>query len=195
MKTLLALLPLSALLTATACGPSQAERADALAAFTTVQQVLQHPRCQNCHIPGDSPLQFDGGVPHEMGVVRGPDGSGAPGLPCATCHGTANPPASYGIIAPPGAPSWKLPPPDQKMVFIDLTPAQLCETIKDPKRTGGKDLQAMYEHVAHDELVGWGWAPGGARIPVPIPRDQFAAKFKTWMDGGAPCPDGDVAMK
>ncbi|WP_150640883.1 hypothetical protein [Pseudomonas fluorescens] len=30
----------------------------ALAAFTTVQKVFQSPRCQNCHIPGDSPLQF-----------------------------------------------------------------------------------------------------------------------------------------
>ena len=26
--------------------------------FATVQKVFQHPRCQNCHIPGDSPLQY-----------------------------------------------------------------------------------------------------------------------------------------
>ena len=177
------------------CGPSRQERADALAAFTTVQQVFQHPRCQNCHVPGDAPLQFDGGVPHQMGVVRGPDGSGAPGLPCATCHGAANPPESYGISAPPGAPAWKLPPPDQKMVFIDLSPAQLCETIKSREKNGGRDLEAMHEHVAHDELVGWGWHPGGARIPVPVPREELSAKFRTWMDGGAPCPDGAVAIR
>ena len=67
-------------------------RIQALAAFTTVQEVLQHPRCQNCHIPGDAPLQFDAGLTHAMGVMRGPEGHGAAGLPCATCHGESNPP-------------------------------------------------------------------------------------------------------
>ena len=56
-----------------------------------MQQVFQHPRCQNCHIPGDAPLQFDAGLPHAMDVERGPDGKGAPGLPCSTCHGDAEP--------------------------------------------------------------------------------------------------------
>lgn len=36
-----------------------AEDQAALTAFATVQKVFQSPRCQNCHIPGDSPLQFD----------------------------------------------------------------------------------------------------------------------------------------
>ena len=78
-------------------------------AFATVQKVLQHPRCQNCHIPGDAPLQFDDGQPHAQGILRGPDGKGAPGLPCSSCHGTENPPESYGPHAPPGAPGWALP--------------------------------------------------------------------------------------
>src|SRR5438128_8514637 len=90
------------------------KRTAAIAAFATVQKVLQHPRCQNCHIPGDAPLQFDAGLPHAMAVARGPDGHGARGLPCATCHGESNPPASYGPNAPPGAPHWGLPPPDHK---------------------------------------------------------------------------------
>ena len=108
------------------CGPSSADKAKAIEAFATVQKVFQHPRCQNCHIPGDAPLQFDEGLPHTMAVVRGEHGYGVPGLPCATCHGVANPPASYGPHAPPGAPNWKLPPPDQKMVFIGLSGAELC---------------------------------------------------------------------
>jgi hypothetical protein len=188
----LGLVPLTLL--AGGCGPSPEERAAGIAAFTTVQQVLQHPRCQNCHIPGDAPLQFDGGLPHQMGVVRGPDGHGAPGLPCSTCHGNANPPESYGLNAPPGAPQWHLPPPDRKMVFIDLSPAELCETIKDEKKTG-KNLRQMLEHNAHDELVGWGWEPGGARSPVPIPREQFVESFRTWMEAGAPCPEPVVAQR
>ena len=41
--------------------PSAEQTAAGVAAFATVQKVFQHPRCQNCHIPGDSPLQFDAG--------------------------------------------------------------------------------------------------------------------------------------
>jgi hypothetical protein len=78
---------------------------DGIAAFETVKTVLQHPRCQNCHIPGDAPLQFDDGRVHAQEVQRGLDGKGAPGLPCATarahCAESAAPARS--------APSW-LPP-------------------------------------------------------------------------------------
>src|SRR5215831_8940826 len=95
--------------------------AEGAATFETVRAVLQHPRCQNCHIPGDAPLQFDAGLVHGQNVMRGGDGMGAPGLPCSTCHGTANPPASWGEHMPPGAPSWRLPPPQRKMVFIGLS--------------------------------------------------------------------------
>src|SRR5450830_684421 len=41
----------------------------ALRAFEIVRMVLQHPRCQNCHIPGDAPLQGDEGHPHNQNVV------------------------------------------------------------------------------------------------------------------------------
>ena len=172
MRRLLLLLVVLAL---AACGPSKRQRQDGLAAFATVQQVFQHPRCQNCHIPGDQPLQFDQGLAHAQGVLRGPEGNGPPGLPCSTCHGAANLPESYGSRAPPGAPNWHLPPPGQRMVFIDLSPAELCETIKDPKRNGNRTLDAMIKHVAEDPLVGWGWHPGGERAPVPIAREEVAA--------------------
>lgn len=172
---------------ATAGGPGD-PRAAALAAFDTVQAVLQHPRCQNCHIPGDAPLQFDAGIVHAQNVQRGPAGKGAPGLPCATCHGTSNPPPSYGAHMPPGAPNWHLPPPSHKMVFIGLSKADLCATIKDPQRNGGRDFAALLEHVSSDKLVLWGWNPGVGRAAVAVPHDLFVAKFKTWLAGGAPCP-------
>jgi hypothetical protein len=165
-----------------------ADAAAGLAAFETVRKVLQHPRCQNCHPAGDAPLQFDDGRTHGMNVKRGAEGLGAPGLPCSTCHGTRNPPASFGASMPPGAPNWHLPPARTPMVFFGVSPARLCATIKDPKATGGKDLAAMLHHVAEDELVGWGWDPGVGRAPVPIPRAEVAAAFRTWMDAGAPCP-------
>jgi hypothetical protein len=165
-----------------------ADAASGLAAFETVRKVFQHPRCQNCHIPGDAPLQLDEGRPHAQNVLRGPDGHGAAGLPCATCHTARNAPASYGASMPPGAPNWHLPPPQTRMVFINLTPAQLCRTVKDSRATGGKDLPAMLEHVAKDELVAWGWDPGVGRAPVPVPKAEVVAAFRTWMEAGAPCP-------
>jgi len=163
-------------------------RAAALAAFDTIQTVLQHPRCQNCHIPGDSPLVLDSGAAHPQNVQRGSAGIGVPGLPCTTCHTAKNLPATYGPHMPPGAPGWRLPPPGQKMVFIHLSKADLCATIKDPKRNGGKDLAALLEHVDHDKLVLWGWDPGVGRAPVSVPHEAFVASFKTWIAGGAPCP-------
>ena len=165
-------------------------RADTLAvqAFETVAKVLQHPRCQNCHIPGDAPLQFDDGRPHGQNVQRGRFGHGTPGLPCSTCHGRKNPPASYGASIPPGAPNWRLPAAAHKMVFIDLKPAQLCAAIKDPRATAGRSLPGMLKHLSTDELVAWGWEPGVGRAAVPISRADVVAAFKTWMDAGAPCP-------
>ncbi len=171
------------------CGPSAEQKAAAISAFVTVQQVLQHPRCVNCHIPGDAPLQFDSGVTHTQNVQRGPDGKGAPGLPCATCHGDSNPPASYGPHAPPGAPHWALPPPDQKMAWLGLGAPALCAALKDPKQNGNRDLAALLKHVTEDKLVLWGWNPGGERAPVSVPHAQFIASFKTWMDAEAPCPE------
>ncbi|KAF1723146.1 hypothetical protein [Pseudoxanthomonas wuyuanensis] len=185
------LLPCLALAVLTACGPriSPEQKAQALQAFATVEQVFQHPRCINCHIPGDAPLQFDSQTRHAMNVVRGPEGKGAPGLPCATCHAEANPPAGYGPHAPPGAPHWQLPPPDQKMAWIGLPAAELCAMIKDKQRNGGRDFAALTKHVAEDKLVLWGWEPGGDRAPVPVPHDRFVAAFTAWADAGGPCPE------
>src|SRR5262245_51307725 len=175
---------------ASAFAAERVSRQDGLRAFDTVRQVLQHPRCQNCHIPGDAPLQFDDGLPHFQNVQRGVDGRGMAGLPCATCHAASNPPASYGPHAPPGAPNWHLPPANQKMVFIGLAPAELCSAIKDPAHNGNRTLEAMLEHVSHDELVLWGWNPGAERAPVPVTHDDFVAAFERWMAADAPCPEG-----
>jgi hypothetical protein len=157
-------------------------------AFETVRAVLQHPRCQNCHIPGDAPLQYDQGLAHAQNVVRGADGKGAAGLPCATCHGVSNPPAAWGAHMPPGAPGWRLPASDRKMVFIGLSSGDLCRRLKDPNENGGRSLELLVRHVSDDQLVLWGWSPGEGRDPVSIPHAEFVAQFKTWVAAGAPCP-------
>ncbi|MDB4953787.1 MAG: hypothetical protein JWO36_1356 [Myxococcales bacterium] len=153
------------------------------AGFMTLYRVLQSPRCRNCHPAGEAPLQFDDGRPHAMNITRRSERNG---VACATCHRDKN---GTRPGQPPGAPNWKLPPADMPMVFEGRSPRQLCEQLKDPAQTKGRDIPALIEHVAKDELVGWGWAPGVGRTPVPIPRDQVTAAMKTWSGAGAPCPE------
>ena len=162
--------------------------AEAQKAFAVVQRVLQHPRCQNCHIPGDAPLQLDEGRVHTQNVVRGTNGMGAKGLACSACHATENPPASYGPNMPPGAPGWRLPSARHKMIFIGLPASDLCRHLKDQEENGGMDLAVLLKHVREDKLVLWGWDPGLGRAPVDVPHAEFVAAFKQWVDGGGACP-------
>lgn len=160
----------------------------ALRAFEVVRSVLQHPRCQNCHIPGDSPFMDDAETPHDQGIVRGATGRGAPANECSSCHQKTNLPVAYGEHAPPGSPGWRLPPPATRMVFNGLSPRQLCLSLKDRRGTGGRDLAAMREHIRSNGQVAWGWAPGANRTVPPATRAETVTAFKAWMDGGAPCP-------
>jgi len=162
---------------------------DPIASFETVRAVMLSPRCVNCHPAGDAPTQGDGSRVHQEFVQRGPAGRGRPGLECTTCHARANPPASYGAHLPPGVSvGWRMPPPEQRMVFAGMSSAALCEQLKDPKQNGGRSMAQMVEHASTDPLVLWAWAPGFGRAPVPVPHEEFAHAFKTWADAGAPCP-------
>ena len=162
--------------------------ADGARLFEPIRAVLQNPRCQNCHIPGDAPLQYDGGVVHAQNVKRGADGKGFAALQCSACHQSENAPAVLGPHAPPGAPDWHLPPENLKMVFIGLSARELCLTVKDPKRNGKRTMDDFVKHMAEDKLVDWGWHPGGDRKPVPISKEDTVAAVKAWVAAGAPCP-------
>ncbi len=155
-------------------------------AFLEVYKVFVSPRCQNCHPSGDAPLQGDDSHPHLQNVKRGKDGHGVYGMRCDTCHQSGN---LAGEHMPPGNPKWALPPPENKMVFVGRTPAQLCRQLKDPKQNGGRSLQRLFEHVSSDDLVGWGWDPGDGRALPPLNRADTSAQMKVWIDGGAACPE------
>jgi hypothetical protein len=187
VSAILVLSGAAALFSAAAPAAAPVSKNEGLAAFETVRAVLQHPRCQNCHIPGDAPLQFDAGLVHSQNVVRGRFGMGVSGLPCSTCHGVANPPASYGAHMPPGAPKWRLPGPEHKMVFIGLSSGELCRHLKNKEENHNMSFEALLRHVATDKLVLWGWSPGVGREPVSVPHEEFVAKFKTWIAAGAHC--------
>lgn len=169
--------------------PARAAKLDtneSRAAFLQVYSVLTSPRCQNCHPAGDSPLQGDDSHEHLQNVKRGKDGYGVYGMRCDTCHQTKNLPGEH---MPPGNPKWSLPLPEQKMVFVGRTPAELCKQLKDPKQNGGRTLAMLLDHIANDDLVGWAWNPGDGRTLPPLSRVETAAQMKVWVEGGAACPE------
>jgi len=156
------------------------------AAFLQVYRVLVSPRCQNCHPAGDAPLQGDDSHVHLQDVKRGKDGHGVYGMRCDTCHQATNLPGDH---MPPGNPKWSLPSPELKMVFVGRSAPELCKQIKDPKQNGGRSLQALFDHIAKDDLVGWGWNPGDGRTLPPLNRADTVAQLRIWIDGGAACPE------
>lgn len=162
------------------------DEAQSLRAFSVVASVLASPRCLNCHVPGDSPLQGDGGTPHNMNVKRGPDGRGTPAMRCTNCHQDQNPTTLH---APPGRPDWRLPPPDKRMAWQGLSVGEICRTLKHPARNGGKTPDQLIEHVRDDRIVNWGWDPGPGRSIPPVSHDEFVAQMTAWVQTGAACPN------
>jgi len=152
------------------------------ALFSEAGKVILHARCLNCHPAGDQPSQGEAVTPHLPAVVRGPDGHGAIGLRCDTCHQAEN----YAPSGVPGHPKWALAP--LEMAWQGQTLGAICAQLKDPARNGGKSLAQIHEHMAHDSLVGWGWSPGGARKPAPGTQAQLGALVGAWIATGAECP-------
>jgi hypothetical protein len=161
------------------------DSATSVAAFQSIVAVLRHPRCLNCHSTGDFPRQGDDGHPHAMDVRRGPDGKGVTAEKCGTCHQDHNLGEEH---LPPGAPNWHLPPAGTPMIWQGLSDRQICEQLKDPARNGHRAIQDLVPHMTEDKLVAWGWNPGPGRAPVPMPKEEFNAKVKEWIAGGAVCP-------
>lgn len=156
------------------------------AIFTEMGKVLTSPRCLNCHPRTDSPTQGDAMLLHNPPVTRGPEGFGAAGMECATCHGPRNATFGNGPETVPGNPRWHLAP--KSMAWQGLTLSQICAAIKDPRKNGGMTLAQLIEHNGKDELVGWGWSPGPDRAPAPGTQAAFGALTKAWVDSGAVCP-------
>jgi len=153
-------------------------------AFQAIAGLLQSPRCLNCHVPGDAPLQGDDGRRHTMNVKRGSDGRGTPALPCTTCHQRENAERAH---APPGAPDWRMPPPAMRMAWQGLAVDALCEALKAPAHNGGRSLAALEDHLRNDPIVAWGFRPGPGRKPPRLSQPELVARFVEWKDAGAPC--------
>lgn len=161
----------------------------AVAMFEEAGKVIQHPRCINCHPRGESPLQGMTMHRHQPPVSRGDGGMGMPGMMCVTCHGSANIDVvgqAETLKSIPGDPAWHLAP--AEMAWEGKSLGSICEQIKDPARNGGKTMDELVEHMAHDSLVGWGWQPGAGREPAPGSQEVFGELIRRWAADGAACP-------
>lgn len=165
-------------------GPS-----DGLAAWEKAYEVFSHPRCVNCHVPDDNrprwsgPNYGDKPQYHGMNIIADATRMRAAGLPCTTCHRNENAKFPHGA---PGAPNWKLAP--VEMVWWEKSSAEVCEQIKDPERNGNRTVEEVADHIGHDELVNWGWAPGPGREPAPHSAEDVVAYLLKWQAAGTPCP-------
>ena len=190
MRTLTSSVMLVAAMGAHAAGDGDAQASRGLEAWGRIQQVLLHPRCANCHVGDDAtprwPPATPGGTPrvHGMGIVAGTDRMGVgTGLPCMTCHTAHNGQTPH---SPPGAPGWALAP--ASMQWFGKTSAQVCRQLKDPARNGGRSIAQVADHIAHEPLVQWSWAPGPGREPAPYSAQEVARLVEAWGTLGAPCP-------
>jgi hypothetical protein len=166
----------------------QAERSRAL--FGEIAKVVTHPRCMNCHPAGEHPLQGADHREHMPPAFRGDGGTGIAGLSCSACHTEKNftlvgTDAAYKSI--PGHPRWGLAP--LEMAWQGKSLSQICQQMKDEKRNGGRTLAMLQEHLAHDDLVAWGWSPGEGREPAPGSQAQLGELTQAWIDSGAVCPN------
>lgn len=167
-------------------GRAKGKAADPAAAWAVVYEALQHPRCLNCHPAGNVPLQGEESRPHAQNVQRGTDGTGRFALRCANCHREENTPGAH---QPPGAPHWQLPHPRMPLIFEGRTSAELCRQLADPEQNGGRTPEQVFEHIAKDPLVLWGWSPGEGREPVSVPHADLLAALRVWIDAGCACPE------
>ena len=164
-----------------------ADRADrSRALFLEASRVLLHPRCANCHPDGDVPAQGMQMIPHQPPVTRGPDSHGVVGMECAGCHQDRN----LALARVPGAPDWHLAP--REMAWVGKTPRYICEQMKDPKRNGGRSLEQIVEHNAHDKPRRLGLVSRRDREPAPGTQEQFGAIIAAWVETGAECPSEEA---
>jgi len=167
-----------------AAQPASAEttQAESLAAWNQIAQVLDNPRCLNCH-QLNSPLQGDSRRPHIPHVVRGPDNHGVGAMRCGNCH---NDTGNNDTSRTPGGLHWQLAP--VSMLWQGLSSADLCRALLDKSKNGNRSPEDLIEHMDKEPLVLYGWDPGRGRKPVPISHADFMVVMRTWVATGTACP-------
>ncbi len=157
-------------------------------AFDLMMDVLTHKRCVNCHPSGDAPRQGEDSHLHNFGIVRGEDNHGLVGYTCNTCHQDEN----NDFSGVPGAPHWAVAP--IEMAWEGKSRVEIARQMMDPKRNGGRTAEEIMEHLTEHELVLWAWDPGidaagNSREKPPVPKDEYIAAVKEWIENGAIIPE------
>lgn len=186
---------IAALLAAPAPAAAESDpRAGGLAAWERVFEVVSHPRCANCHVGPDERPMWSGPSygktrPHGMNIRAGESRIGAETLPCATCHTTLDG-SGAGNAAPHAAPRvaapWMLAPVEAH--WFGRPSAAICRQLRDPARNGDRTHAELAEHLGHDVILHWAWAPGGGREPAPHSLEEHIADLLAWGAAGMPCP-------
>jgi hypothetical protein len=75
------------------------------------------------------------------------------------------------------------------MGWTGLGIGELCRTLLDPAKNGGRSVDDLVKHMTADPLVRWAWHPGRGRLPPPVPADDLKVALDLWAAAGAPCPN------
>ncbi|QJF50366.1 hypothetical protein [Roseobacter ponti] len=168
-------------------------RGQALEAWARIYEVVSHPRCANCHTgPSDRPMwsgpSYRETRPHGMNIRAGESRIGAETLPCRTCHITTETGGNAAAhMAPQVADAWRLAPVEAH--WFGQTSAYICTRLRDPDLNGGRTAGEIADHLGHDVILHWAWAPGGGREPAPYDLERHIADIRIWGDAGQPCPE------
>ena len=140
--------------------------------FDKMMSVLTHKRCVNCHPAGNQPHQGEDSHVHNFGVQRGEDNHGVAALRCESCHQQEN--NNYSGV--PGAPEWSVAP--LSMAWEGLSRVEIAQSMMNPEKNGGRNLEEIVKHLTEHELVLWAWEPGvdaegNPRELPPVPKDEY----------------------
>ena len=166
-------------------------REDGLAAWGRIYEVTSHPRCANCHVgPSDVPMwsgpSYGKTRPHGMNIRAGESRIGAEYVPCQSCHAYNETEGQTGAhMAPRVAASWQLAPVEAD--WFGKSAVEICNQLRDPERNGGRTMRDLAEHLHHDVVLHWAWAPGGGRQPAPYSLQDHVDDILAWGTAGFPC--------
>jgi len=166
-----------------------------LEAWSRIYEVASHPRCANCHTgESDRPMwsgpSYGKTRVHGMNIQAGKSRIGAETLLCQTCHTTKNEDWASANETPHAAPrvamNWSLAPVEAH--WFDRTTEQICAQLRNPDTNGNRDMLQIAEHLNHDLILHWAWAPGGGREPAPYSLQEHVNDILAWGVAGMPCP-------
>lgn len=166
----------------------------ALEAWSRIFEVTSHPRCSNCHVgPSNIPMwsgpNYGKARPHGMNINAGESRIGAETVLCSTCHTTKSEDWQKANETPHAAPrvamDWRLAPVEAE--WFGKTSVEICNQLRDPERNGDRTYLEIAEHLDHDLILHWAWAPGGGREPAPYDLQSHLNDILIWGVGGQPC--------